>query len=357
MHLFPQLLLLASIIQISLIWSTSATPLLLPSIGLKSEIEASSEGYETVLPLESRDVKHSWWPFKKYDIPKGKQKSPKVYRVGANWWGRGGYKLELGPELGSGAYGTVTEATLYNNTHPEIEVATKKSKGYDMISGAILMKEVQDLSPYILPTISYFFVPGKPTTYWLVMPKRGMGNLFEVRRRTRLGMTRKVQLFRKLLDGLATMHHHGIAHRDLKLTNILMEDMDTPQWADFDAATKNKTISSFFGSNGHVSPGITQVKDHSPKSDDIFAAMMTFFWLTANDDSPGRLWEAIKKGEVEKSQLPDKIRKYIYGPSNEMVDVAADCLCKESEGRLDIDQLIERFESTPEYQDSLEMEC
>ncbi|KAJ5579546.1 kinase-like protein [Penicillium hispanicum] len=356
MHLFHYLLV--SIIQVSLICSTFATPLLLPSsIDLTPEIKALGGGYETVRPLESRDVKHSWWPFKKYDIPKGKQKSPGVYRVGANWLGLGGYKLQLDGSLGSGSFGQVFQATLYKNRQ-ETRVAAKSSTGYDTISGAILMQEVQDLSPYILPTISYFFVPGDPTTYWLVMPKRELGNLFQIKRSQRLEMPHKVQLFRKLLDGLATMHHNGIAHRDLKLPNILMQDMDTPQWADFDSATKNETISSWFGTREYVSPEIvTHIEDHSPKSDDIFAVMMTFFWLITYDNGPRKVWDAVKGGQMEKSNLPGEIREHVRGLSDEMVDLATDCLCKESEGRLDIDALIKRFEDTPEYQDSLGMDC
>ncbi|EXJ91345.1 PEK protein kinase [Capronia coronata CBS 617.96] len=60
------------------------------------------------------------------------------------------------------------------------------------------------------------------------------------------------RLFRRIVEGLAHLHSHGVVHRDLKPENIFLDSDDTPKIGDFGLATAGQATSK-----SHVSkPGM-----------------------------------------------------------------------------------------------------
>lgn len=51
-------------------------------------------------------------------------------------------------------------------------------------------------------------------------------------------------LFRKIVEGLAYLHKHGVIHRDLKPENIFINQAGDPQIGDFGLATNELIINN-----------------------------------------------------------------------------------------------------------------
>ncbi|KIX09371.1 uncharacterized protein Z518_00450 [Rhinocladiella mackenziei CBS 650.93] len=64
------------------------------------------------------------------------------------------------------------------------------------------------------------------------------------------------RLFRRIVEGLAHIHSHGVVHRDLKPENIFLDSHDTPKIGDFGLATAGQATSKPHVSN----PGMVITK-------------------------------------------------------------------------------------------------
>ncbi|KAL3065680.1 serine/threonine-protein kinase 16 isoform X1 [Trematomus bernacchii] len=88
--------------------------------------------------------------------------------------------------------------------------------------------------PNILSIVAHTFVDrGGKTEAWLLLPYIGKGSLWSVLEKLRdkgslMSEKQILQIFRGICSGLKTMHEKGYAHRDLKPTNVLLDEDDRP---------------------------------------------------------------------------------------------------------------------------------
>lgn len=82
-------------------------------------------------------------------------------------------------------------------------------------------------------------------------------------------------MFRSVVEGLHHMHSHKIAHRNLKLENILLSERLNPKISDFCYAKilNNETLRTeeFFVSSAYMAPEVLQHLPHNPFVADIWS--------------------------------------------------------------------------------------
>ena len=118
-------------------------------------------------------------------------------------------------------------------------------------------------------------------------------------------------IFKQLTEGMAYLHKVGIAHRDIKLENLLLgksNDINTIKIADFGLAKKvtEADLSTVCGTPHYMAPEIVQPgrlgKAYS-KAVDVWSCGLVLFCLMAgffpfHDESENKLYEKIRSGRV-----------------------------------------------------------
>jgi serine/threonine protein kinase len=97
-------------------------------------------------------------------------------------------------------------------------------------------------------------------------------------------------MFAQIVSAVHHMHVEGIAHRDLKLENILLCNKDIPKISDFSFAIQAKHLkdgksTQFCGSLIYFSPQILQTQPYDPFIYDIWSLGVCFYILL-NDSTP-----------------------------------------------------------------------
>lgn len=111
------------------------------------------------------------------------------------------------------------------------------------------------------------------------------GEVFELLvRGKRLSHDAAKLLFRQLLSALAYLHGRNIAHRDLKLENMLLDANLDLKLIDFGFATRRLlggTSDTYLGSPGYLAPEALAQRPYDVYKADVFAAGVVLFSLIA----------------------------------------------------------------------------
>ena len=98
--------------------------------------------------------------------------------------------------------------------------------------------------------------------------------------------------FKQILDGIHELHRINIAHRDIKLENILLSKKSNPMISDFGYAIevdpKNPLSTQFCGTLPYLAPEILQRIPFNPLVSDIWSLGVCFFILL-NDALPFKI--------------------------------------------------------------------
>ena len=147
----------------------------------------------------------------------------------------GRYRLER--LLGEGSSGLVFEATGEDGAKVAVKLL-RPERAEEAAARSRFLREARLAlridSRHVVPILDVG--EGSGHTY-LVMPYYAEGSLTaRLRARGRLGVDETVELAAQLGRGLDTLHEHGILHRDVKPSNVLLGDDGSAALADFGLA-------------------------------------------------------------------------------------------------------------------------
>ena len=90
-------------------------------------------------------------------------------------------------------------------------------------------------------------------------------------------------IFRQILGAVAYCHEQSIAHRDIKLENIVLDENENAYLIDFglalDTSLSNGLVSRFSGTPGYSSPEIMNRQPHSGAASDVWALGMVLLGM------------------------------------------------------------------------------
>jgi serine/threonine protein kinase len=162
-------------------------------------------------------------------------------------------RFELLEELGVGSFGHVFRA---HDVQLDRTVAVKIQRAGRFASDGEarrFLREARSVAPLVHPSIVALYETGctEDGVYFLVtefVPGETLENRL---RRKRFGYLEAAKLVEQIADALHYAHVHGVVHRDVKPSNILLDDAGKPHIADFGLA-KRELADASMTSEGRI---------------------------------------------------------------------------------------------------------
>ena len=142
----------------------------------------------------------------------------------------------------------------------------------------------------------------------------------EIERNNGLSLARFIEVSKQLVDALHYCHSQGVAHRDIKPNNVLLEENRRVKLADFGLCMSNMDGSlqkRFGGSMLYTAPEIFQKKPHDPLASDIWALGVAFYIMLTgkspwNYNSLGEFKQIVLSGALKLSNsIPPMVAELI----------------------------------------------
>jgi uncharacterized protein (TIGR03000 family) len=241
--------------------------------------------------------------------------------------------------LGEGAFGEV-----YRTHDPQLdrEVALKVAKpGALAAEGQVrrFLREARAAAnlrhPYIVP----LFETGQDgDRYYIASAFIPGGTLAEEMKAGALPFGRAVALVRKLAEALGYAHRQGIVHRDVKPTNVLLDDRGDPLVADFGLAARAEEDEklthegTIMGTPAYMSPeqAAGRSAEVGPASDQYALGVMLFEMLTGRRPFAGA-GHALLAAHV--GQAPPSLRSLNRAVPRDLETICLKCLEKDPQRR------------------------
>ena len=219
--------------------------------------------------------------------------------------------------IGKGAYGIVfTARKIITNTQFAIKIIPKsKIKSEKEIQR--FMQEVKTLSTFKCSSIVQmhdFF--DDLLNYYLVLDLCEGGELYDyLIVNDKVSERTAATIFKQIVTAIKYSHDHNIAHRDIKLQNILITQFPLVKVCDFGLCgfmkNDNELFSSFCGSTQYLAPECLKREDYDGKKSDIWSMGIVLYTMLVGKPP----WEGtslpllLKKMLTEKIEFPPTISK------------------------------------------------
>ena len=257
-------------------------------------------------------------------------------------------KYEILSKLGSGSFGSVY---LARNKYTNEKVAMKqiKKSTVNLLSDGEITDEIEILKnldhPDIVRIIESF---NTKNSYILITEYCEGGELFD-QVKNQLSETQIAVIFKQILSGLAYLHSNNIVHRDLKLENILIheieksettkEDLFNIKIIDFGTARifgAGKNPQSIVGSSYYIAPEVLRQK-YNKECDLWSVGVILYMFIVGHAPFDGcddeEITSNIQRGVYRKNdrrwikaskEVKDLIQKLLtYRPSQRLTAIQA----------------------------------
>ena len=146
----------------------------------------------------------------------------------------------------------------------------------------LVQREIYVLSAMNSPHIGALFRLAEDSKrIYLVMELCGgktLSGLAKKRPRDKFENEEAVHLFAQIANGVQYIHSKGFCHRDLKMTNILVDTKGVAKIVDFGFASETFTLQKMYcGTPSYMSPEILKKIPYDGKSADIWSLGVVLF--------------------------------------------------------------------------------
>jgi serine/threonine protein kinase len=235
----------------------------------------------------------------------------------------------LGETLGSGSFGTVFKAT-HESTREEFACKVVPKYALKNPSGEDHFQRELSVTAYLrhpnLVSLHEFL--SDASSYYLVMDLCPGGQLFNyVTENRRVPEPVACLLFHQIVAGLSYSHSQGVAHRDLKLENILFTEFPRLKISDFGfcgVVQDNSLFSNFYGTACYAAPECFFEGEYDGRISDIWSLGVILYGMVTGDHP----WPTAK--------IPEMIEAITEGRYSIPPYVTANCR-KLIEGLLQVD--------------------
>ena len=245
--------------------------------------------------------------------------------------------------LGRGSFGKVF---LAQNITTLEYIAMKEipKTSEDLLTDSEIMDEIEILKnldhPDIVRIMEFY---STRDSYYIINEYCPCGELYE-QINNKFSETQIAVMFRQIFSGLAYLHSNNIIHRDLKLENILIQEIEKSRETnenlfilkiiDFGTAKifdKNKKAKAVVGSSYYIAPEVIN-KKYNRECDLWSAGVILYMFIVGHAPFDGgsdrEIMEKVKKGNFRKNE------KRWINASNEVKDLINKLLIYEPEKRL-----------------------
>lgn len=104
-------------------------------------------------------------------------------------------------------------------------------------------------------------------------------------------------VFSQLLSALYYLHQKGIYHRDLKMTNVLIDEQRNVKLIDFGFSdNRDQELHSYCGTPSYMAPEIVEKRGYRGKHVDIWALGVIVFKLLTGEYAFGSILGLCRRG-------------------------------------------------------------
>ncbi|XP_055813611.1 CBL-interacting serine/threonine-protein kinase 7-like [Solanum dulcamara] len=240
-------------------------------------------------------------------------------------------KYQLGRLLGRGSFAKVyLGRCLDDNTEVAVKVINKSSTTIDASMEPRIIREVSAMRrlnhhPNIL---KLYEVMATKTKIYFVMELAHGGELFEkINRRGRFSESTARFYFHQLVSALHFCHQNGVAHRDIKPQNLLLDKDGHLKISDFGLSAlpeqlRNGLLHTACGTPAYTAPEVVYRKGYDGAKADAWSCGVILFVFLAgslpfDDSNLPNLYKAIHRREF---QFPDWVSKPARRIINRLLD-------------------------------------
>jgi calcium-dependent protein kinase len=189
-------------------------------------------------------------------------------------------------------------------------------------------------------------------TLFIVMEYCSGGDLFEyiTSKASSSSLTERevLGMMKQIVSGVHFLHHHGVAHRDLSLENVLLEKQ-VCKIADFGLSTNaNERCSDFVGKEYYAAPEVVARESYDPMQADVWSlGIMLFMMLTGSPLFPIALRTCEGFSALERHGVAAILRSWGFHStiSPETTDLLSDMLQIDPLKRIHVDEILLRLDA------------
>lgn len=255
---------------------------------LKNAIKGGESAYGRVKPKKNKGKKKELSP-SNYNAGGLVDKKSKEFNTIRDYFlKRNGINYQLIESIGSGNYAEVYKALSPERNRFFAIKAIELTENNENYRKNFLLKEMEIISKLKHPSIVKHYEMGQThNKLYMIMEYCANGSITDwLRDKGAFSESTAWELDIRIIDGLNHMHSMSMAHRDLKLENILLTDKMHPKISDFSYSVivdeKETQSTTFCGSLPYFAPEILQRKPHNPLPSDVWALGVCFYVMVCD---------------------------------------------------------------------------